>query len=346
VGAPRAGAQAARAFVPKVNDAINIHPLREPVNESSPLSTRIVPELIARQLELVYELGFDGARFTVPLFVRGDFFAGLTYARVARSLGIDAVVVISDFAGYQLASALADDRKRPVVLHLYQELMRPVIAPVGPAPRPGRLAFQILNEPGHFLGLPPDLYVQRILIPSFRFVRAVDPENLTVGAAEVGNADGPERMRAMLDAGLEEACDRVAYHVYDRRILPRLRNHVRGLTWVTESGVGDPARHLRWVRDVFPEIRGALPEVSRVFFYDLYDPDPRRFRVIDIVSRAGGVDVTVESPELVAYWRARIAAAAGPTPLVTFREIVPDMQRFLPTAADARLYDDTMRLLR
>lgn len=345
--AGRAAAQDLRAFVPKVNDAINIHPLRlHPAQGSAPSSSLIVPELIARQLELVYELGFDGARFTVPFSVRGDFLAGVTYARVARALGIDAVVVVSDFAGYQLASALADDRRRVAVLHLYQELLRPVVPPAGPRRTPGRIAYQILNEPGHFLGIPPDVYVRDILSPSFQYLRSIDPDGLTVAAAEIGNADGPERMRVMLDAGVEESCDRVAYHVYSRDIIPRIRNHVRGLTWVTESGVADPARHLPWVRDVFPEIRTALPEVSRVFYYDLYDPDPRRFRVIDIVPRAGTYDVVVESPELVAHWRARVAAAAGAAPLLTFRDIVPDLAPFLPTAADMKLYDDTLRIVR
>jgi hypothetical protein len=333
-------------FVPKVNDAINIHPLRLFGRDPNPATPLIVPGLIAKQLELVYELGFDGARFTVPFSIRGDFFAGLAYARLARALGIDAVVVVSDFAGFALAGALADPRKRLLVLRLYQELFRPVITPVGPRRTPGRIAFQILNEPAHFLGIPPDFYVREILGPCFQYLRANDPDGLTVGAAEVGNDDGPERMRAMLDAGLEESCDRVAYHVYDRDVIPRIRNHVRGLTWVTESGIPDPTRHLPWVREVFPEIRTALPEISRVFYYDLYDPDPRRFRVVDIVARGASFDAIVESPELIAHWRGRIAAAAPGASLIAFRDIVPDMAPYLPTAADVRIYDETLRLLR
>ena len=346
LAAARARAQAAPVFVPKVNDAINIHPLRLFGTDPNPASPLIIPELIARQLELVYELGFDSARFTVPLSIRGDFFAGLTYARVARAIGIDAVVVVSDFAGFALAGALSDERKRLAVLRLYQDLFRPVIPPTGPRRTPGRIAFQILNEPAHFLGIPPDFYVRQILQPCFQYLRANDPDGLTVGAAEVGNADGPERMRQMLDSGLEESCDRVAYHVYSRGIVPKLRNNVRGLTWVTESGVADPARHLPWVQEVFPEIRRTLPEVSRVFYYDLYDPDPRRFRVVDIVPRGASFEVVVESPELIAYWRGRVTAAAAGARLLTFRDIVPDMTPFLPTAADVRLYDETLRLIK
>jgi len=346
VVAGRTLAQPAAAFVPKVNDAINIHPLRLFGADPDPASPLIVPELIARQIELVYELGFDGARFTVPLSIRGDFFAGLTYARVARAIGIDAVVVVSDFAGFALAGALADPRRRLAVLRLYQDLLRPVIPPAGPRRTPGRIAFQILNEPAHFLGIPPDFYVQQILAPCFQYLRANDPDGLTVGAAEVGNADGPERMRKMLDSGLEESCDRVAYHVYSRDIIPKLRNDVRGLTWVTESGVADPTRHLPWVQEVFPEIRQTLPEISRVFYYDLFDPDPRRFRVVDIVPRGPSFDVVIESPELVAYWRGRVTAAAAGARLITFRDMVPDLTPFLPTAADIRLYDETLRLIR
>jgi len=337
--------QTPKIFVPKVNDAINIHPLRLFGADPNPATPRIVPELITLQLALVYELGFDGVRFTAPFSVRGDFFAALTYARAARALGIDAVVVVSDFAGFALAGALADHRKRLAVLRLYQDLFGRVVPPAGARRTPGRIAFQILNEPAHFLGIPPDFYVRQILGPCFEILRAADPEGLVVGAAEVGNADGPERMRQMLDAGLEESCDRVAYHVYSQKIIPRLRNNVRGLTWVTESGAEGAERHLPWVQEVFPEIRRTLPEVSRVFYYDLFDGDPRRFRVIDIVPRGNSFDTVIESPALYGYWRGRVEAAALGAPMLTFSDIIPDIAAYLPTPADIKFYDDTVRLL-
>lgn len=344
--APRSSAQTSKIFVPKVNDAINIQPLRLFGTDPNPASPLIVPELIARQLALVYELGFDGVRFTASFDVRGDFFAALTYARAARALGIDAVVVMSDFAGFRLASALADERKRIAALRLYQDLFGLLVPPAGPRRTPGRIAFQILNEPAHFLGIAPEFYVRQILGPCFQLLRAVDPEGLVVGAAEVGNADGPERMRRMLDAGLEESCDRVAYHVYSRDIIPRLRNNVRGLTWVTESGAEGPDRHLPWVQEVFPEIRRALPEVSRVFHYDLYDGDPRRFRIVDIVPRGNSFETIIESPALYAYWKGRVTATALGAPMLSFADIIPDIAAFLPSPTDIKLYDDTLRLLK
>lgn len=344
--ATRSRAQTPKIFVPKVNDAINIHPLRLFGADPNPATPLIVPDLIALQLAQVYELGFDGVRFTAPFSVRGDFFAALTYARAARALGIDAVVVVSDFAGFALAGALADPRRRPAVLRLYQDLFGVVIPPAGARRTPGRIAFQILNEPAHFLGIPPDFYVRQILGPCFEILRAADPEGLVVGAAEVGNADGPERMRAMLDAGLEESCDRVAYHVYSRQIIPKLRNHVRGLTWVTESGADGSDRHLEWVQEVFPEIRRTLPEVSRVFYYDLFDGDPRRFRVVDIAPRGDRFDLVIESPALYGYWKGRVAAAALGRPMLTFADIIPDIATYLPTSTDIRFYDDTVRLLK
>lgn len=344
--ATRLGAQSAPQFVPKVNDAINVHPLRRFGPDPNPDNPVIFPELVALQLRLVYELGFDGIRMTAPLLGRGDFMAALTYARAARALGIDAVVLVSDFEGLFLASALADAQKRVTVLRLYQDLFSPFIPAAGPRPTPGRIAFQILNEPAHFLGIPPDFYVRRILTPCFEFLRARNPEGLVVGAAEVGNLDGPERMRLMLEAGLEQSCDRVAYHVYSRRVIPLLRNQVRLLAWVTESGAAFPVNHLPWVREVFPEIRSTLKEVSRIFYYDLFDPDAEKHRAFNIVPRGSAFEALIESPELVAHWSAHVAAASLGAALIRFEEIVPDISAFLPSRADLRAYDDALRLLK
>lgn len=334
-----------RIFVPKVNDAINVHPLRRFGPDPNPLAPVITPELVEIQLRFVYEKGFDGMRMTAPLTGRGDFFAALTYARAARSLGIDAVMIVSDFSGFVLAGALSEPVLRTLVLRMYQDLFGVVITPGRARPRLGRIAFQILNEPAHFLGIPPDTYVRNILKPSFELLRRRDPDGLVVGAAEVGNVDGPERMRAMLAAGLEDSCDRIAYHIYSEKIIPLLKDDVNALTWVTESGVPRTESHLGWVRDTFPTIRNTIRDVSRVFYYDLFDTDPGRFRVIDIAPRGPSFDVTPESKALIGFWEERVARSLGSREAIGFDEIIPRISAFLPTASDIRAYDDVMAVL-
>ena len=218
--------------VPKVNGGINVHPLRRLDFDAAEQDPVIVPELVALQVRTVYELGFDGLRITVPFGDRGSFLAAIPYARAARALGIDSLVVLADFAGLVLAQR--PPRRRapgggaPALRHRLRSA-----AGAGPAgdrrlgPKGvGRVAFEILNEPTHFLGLPPDVYVHEILAPCFTWLKAANPEVIVVSAAEVGNIDGPARIRAMLEAGLESVTDRVNYHVYSRSVIPLLSANV------------------------------------------------------------------------------------------------------------------------
>src|SRR5258708_3289815 len=66
--------------------------------------------------------------------------------------------------------------------------------------------------------------------------RELAHRSIVVSADEVGTADGPPRIRAMLEAGLETVCDRIAYHIYDPDVIRMLPSHVRGTVWITETG--------------------------------------------------------------------------------------------------------------
>src|SRR5262245_28123987 len=117
------GADETPIFAPKVNGGINLHPVRRldvDPNERDPV---IVPELVALQLKAAYELGFDGIRITAPGGDRNNFLGAIPYVRAARALGIDAVVVLANFAGLTLARALWDPRQRPEVLGMYDQVM-------------------------------------------------------------------------------------------------------------------------------------------------------------------------------------------------------------------------------
>ena len=261
--------------------------------------------------------------------------------RAARALGIDAVVLVSDFSGLALAHALFDPNRRAAILRLYAQLFAttpaaaaPELGGLGPQGT-GRIAFQILNEPVGFVGLPPAVYVGEILAPCFAELRAIDDGIIVVAAAETGNLAGPPRMRAMLEAGAERVCDRIAYHVYNREAVSMLPGDVRRVVWVTESGASGTARHLAWVREVFPEILAHVSDATRIFYFDLFDLDRGGYRVLDIQPEPTGYRAVVESAALHDYWSARVLESAGGRPLVPFATLVPDVRAYYPTAADA-----------
>jgi hypothetical protein len=333
--------------VPKVNGGINLQPLRR-LDPRDP-DAAIVPDLVALQLRAVYELGFDGIRVTAPFSDRSNFLAAIPYVRAARALGIDAVVVLADFAGLSLARALFDDRRRPAVLRLYQTVfgaaplpVRPGLGGLGPG-GVGRVAFQILNEPAHFLGVPPEVYVRELLTPCFVALKLDAPDIIVVAAAEVGNVDGPPRIRAMLEAGLEYVSDRVAYHIYSRAVIPLLAPHVKSLVWVTESGAAGTGLHLGWVRDTFPEIFDQIPDVSRIFYFDLFDGERGVYRLLDIQPDGPGFRAVVESTDLHAFLADKVRARAGGQPLLGFDALIPDIRAYFPTAADLLAYEEASR---
>lgn len=119
-------------FTPKVNDGINLHPVRRLDRDPNERDPVIVPELVTLQLRTAYELGFDGIRITAPGGDRANFFAAIPYVRAARALGIDAVVVLANFEGLTLARALWDPKQRPGVLKLYDETFAAPPEPAAP----------------------------------------------------------------------------------------------------------------------------------------------------------------------------------------------------------------------
>jgi hypothetical protein len=332
---------------PKVNGGLNVQPLR--CLGCVATDETIDPALVALQLEAAYELGFDGIRITAPLGDRNTFLAAIPYVRAARALGIDALVVLADFSGLTLARALYDDRRRAQILAMYDGIFAPPPTPVRPGlgglgpGGVGRIAFQILNEPVGFVGLPPEVYVRELLAPCQQDLRDIDSRMIVVAAAEAGNKDGPPRMRAMLEAGLESLCDRIAYHIYSRDVIPMLSDNVKQIVWVTESGARGTANHLPWVRDVFPEIRAQIGDVLRIFYFDLYDAERGAYRVLDFERQGGGYRTIIEDTALYDYWAAQVAAAAAGRPLIPFKVLIPDIQAYFPTPADIAAFDDAPR---
>lgn len=320
--------------LPRVNGGINVQPLRllEPGAHTSPV---IIPELVDLQLEALYELGFESLRITISYSSFGpDFFAAIPYVRAARALGIEVLGVMTDFSGFDLVQALRQRTSRDAVVNAYLALFAPVPVPAPGVTQAGRFALQVLNEPTHSLGIAPEAYVREFLTPSYDALKQRMPELTVVAAAEVGNSDGVLRLRAMLEAGLEQHCDRVACHIYDRKVIPLLSGMAGRPVWVTESGVLGPQNHLGWVTGAFDEIRGGIAGVERIFYYQLYDTQARGFRILEIVPDGAGFRSLVESPALYDHLAQRVRDAAGSGPAASYRELIPDIRAYFPTQDD------------
>jgi hypothetical protein len=322
--------------LPRVNGAINVQPLRtfalQPGN-----GVPIVPELVELQMRLLYELGFEWIRITIS-FSRfsSDFLAAIPYVRAARALGINVLGLMADFSGYDLVQALVRRPTRDAVVGAYLAIFDQDVTPASPLiGEPGRFVIQVLNEPVHFLGIAPDVYVREYLSPVYGAIKSRHPELTVISAAEVGNVDGFLRFRTMLRTGLEQVCDGVGCHIYSQQLISLFGDLARVPVWVTESGVEGPENHLPWVRDVFPAIRRGISGVAQVFYFDLFDAQPRRFRLVDIEPRPdGGFGVAAESAELVQYYAARVAAAGGDVPHARYVDLIPDITAYFPNDAD------------
>jgi hypothetical protein len=323
--------------VPRVNGAINVPPLRslDPAADRLP---DIEPSLVDAQVRALYELGFAAIRVTVSFNRFGaDFLAAIPYVRAARALGLDVLALLADFSGYDLTQALTRPRTRDEVLRTIVAILGPPPLPVGGSGFVGGLAWQVLNEPAHFLGIAPEQYVHELLAPTYEDLKRLAPDVVVLAAAEVGNVDGIRRLRAMQEAGVEAFCDRVAYHVYGRNLLPYLAGLAAKPAWVTESGVVGIENHLAWHRDTLPEIKERIGNVERVYYFTLYERAPRAFRLLEIVPALGNVAVRAESQDLAAHLAGRVSAATAGGPTAAYRDLVPDIRAYFATPEDLAL---------
>ncbi len=335
--------------VPRVNGAINVHPVRRFDQVSDFTPPVIVPELVDRQMRQVYELGFERTRTTISFSDFGpDFLAAIPYVRGARALGVDVLGILGQFGfGFDLTRALSDPWKRAVVLDTVLEIFAGEVSPAShQVARAGDFALQILNEPSHFLGLDPGDYVRHFLGPVYRDLKERRSDLVVVSAATVGSRDGVPRLRRMIEAGMERSCDVVAIHVYDLRTLTRLAGLFSKPVWVTESGSFGTGTHLDWFRNTFARIRLEIPEVVHIFYFDLFDNEPGGFRLIDIrQDPAAGAVLEVESGDLYDFLVSRARTALGKRPAVDYAELVPDITRYFPTDHDLALIDAARAVL-
>ncbi len=341
-----AGAMARRGGcspVPRINGGINIAPLRRIELDAGFAPPIIVPRLVDLQMKLVYELGFEQMRVTISFARFGpNFLAAIPYVRAARALGIDVVGIIDQFSGLDLVHAILDPATRDEVYETYATIFGNFV-PKASAEivRAGRFAAQILNEPSFFYGISPEAYVQDFLRPAYLHLKEDDPSIQIVAAAPVSSAEGFLRAQRMIEAGSENVCDRVAFHVYSTRFIERLSALTQKPVWITESGAKGTTQHLDWFTSTFEEIRSGFPLVERIYWFDLFDFQPNRFRLFDIVREPGEEFRAVEeSVDLIAFLKNRVKEASGGT-RASYEELIPNIMLYFPTEEDFRIIEST-----
>jgi hypothetical protein len=329
--------------IPRVNGGVNVQPVRRLDINAGFTPPLIVPELVDSQMRALYELGFEHVRLTISFNRFGpDFIAAIPYVRASRALGMDVLGTISQFTGFDLVRTLSRNATRDEVLETYDRIFGGELIAASKLITPGRFSAQILNEPTLFLGISPEVYVREYLRPAYYHLKEDDPGITIVSAAAIGSAEGLLRTRRMIETGLEHFCDRVALHIYGTRSLSALRSLTEKPIWVTESGVAATDRHFEWITETFDLIRSEIPQVERMFWYDLFDLQPGGFRLIDLVPAIdGSFEPVAESAATVAYLEERVAAALGGSAAATYRDLVPDIELYLPTEEDFRLIRST-----
>jgi hypothetical protein len=330
--------------VPQVNGGINIHPVRRLELDARFSPPIIVPELVDAQMKALYELGYEHVRITISFNRFGpDFVAAIPYVRAARALGMDVLGIIGQFTGYDLLQALAQPATRDEVLETYLQIfgdVQPVASPSIPAP--GKFAVQILNEPMNFLGITPESYVRDFLRPAYYHLKEDDPMVTVVSAAAVGSAAGVLQTRRMIEAGLELYCDRIAFHLYATNFLREWAELATKPVWVTESGSQGSGSHREWMSATFDRIRSEIPGTERIFWYDLFDFDSEGFRLIDLApTLEGAFEPVPASGEAIDWLRSRVEEALAGAPAIPYRDLVPDITLYFPTAEDFRILDAT-----
>lgn len=330
--------------VPRVNGGIVVQPVRRFEPNAGSTQPIIVPRLVELQMKLVYELGFSHMRITVAFEEFGaNFLAAIPYVRCARALGIDVLGIYADFSGFSLVRALTDNATRDDVLETFARVFGDFVPPAAESiPRAGRFSAQILNEPTHFLGIRPETYVREFLQPAYLHLKEDDPSITIVAAAPIADASGVLRAQAMLEAGVENVCDRIAYHVYSRRFIEQLGRLSQTPAWITESGVEETERHLEWFTSTFDEIRAGIPTADEIFWFDLYDRTPNGFRLVDIVPDVSEeFRAVIESRALVDHLVRRVDDESAGEVRASFEELVPDIRLYFPTEEDIRLIEST-----
>ncbi len=305
----------------------------------TPDTPGLEPAVVDAQLAVLYALGFASARVTISWNRFGhDFFAAIPYVRACRALGIDVLCLLSQSAGLDFVQALSQPNLRTPLLQAYLGIFASEVAPAPGVARAGSVAFQVLNEPVHFLGIAPGVYLRRLLAPVYLTLKDEAPELVVVAAAEVGTPEGVLRMRALIESGLEDFCDQVAYHVYDPRVIPLLGGLARKPVRITESGADGPTLHRAWVEEVFPRLLREIAGVTGVDLYVLYDSNPGHYQLVNLArDRDGTLRVFSESDALVSLYVERLGAATAGAPTASYRDLVPDVTAYFPTAEDVAI---------
>ena len=135
--------------------------------------------------------------------------------------------------------------------------------------------WEVGNEPKGWIYMSAKEYIR-----AFKLIVKNHPPGIKLlNAASAGTETATRYLQALLDNGLIDIAKThtefiLSVHYYSWRSIAlqefeeqidRLPTHTK--VWVTETGVGNWAQHLSWVREVYPKLRYTL-RAQRIYWYD------------------------------------------------------------------------------
>ncbi len=138
--------------------------------------------------------------------------------------------------------------------------------------------WEIGNEVTHFAGIGPEEYM-KIFKKVFYYAKSQHPNIVVINQAPVGNGQGADRLRRMIDAGLDDLCNNglqvVSIHFYSHATT-RIHEFKKQITrlpittqiWITETNhmPANWLRHIEYVEKIYPRLRNSL-RASRIYWY-------------------------------------------------------------------------------
>ncbi len=139
-------------------------------------------------------------------------------------------------------------------------------------------AWEIGNEVNNFVGMEAGEYIS-IFRKLFYYARQHHPHIAIVSQAPVGNGNGADILRRMIDAGLDRLCYEglpiVAIHFYSWKSLRlgEFQNQIARLpistrVWITETNTMPPnwSEQVEYVKKVYPKLKSSL-RAERIYWY-------------------------------------------------------------------------------
>lgn len=166
---------------------------------------------------------------------------------------------------------------------------------------------EVGNEVSGFIGISPEEYME-IFKPLYHYVKK--NYHVTLAAqSPVGNGEGADRLRRMIDAGLDklENLEIVEIHFYSYRStrLPEFKSQITRLPistkiWVSETNMMPPgwSKQIGYVEEIYPRLKSSL-RAERIYWYVLGLPKDMPNNEYALIRWWSGQPETVEYSPLM-----------------------------------------------